>query len=138
MNNRIKVTIEFSYQGETFELNADVDLDEYMLKMNGVPDLHDVIAKRNGIDSYSYQYEVLTSEELHFSEVQGFAAEYISGSEFDAEGFAARWREEHVSEVIAGIARRVMGVGDLTAQPALKQALLEAYHAGQSAPVRAE
>ncbi len=132
MKNSFTITLEFSYKGENFELAASVDLDEYMQKMKGIPNLHDLIARQNGIDSYSYQYEVLTSEELQFSEVQGFAAEYIAGSEFDAEGFAERWRQERIAVSVAAIAQRVMGISDLAAQPSLKQALLEAYRAGQA------
>ncbi len=64
MKNSFTITLEFSYKGENFELAASVDLDEYMQKMKGIPNLHDLIARQNGIDSYSYQYEVLTSEEL--------------------------------------------------------------------------
>lgn len=137
MKNRFTVTLEFSYKGESFELQADVDLDECMAKLNTIPDLHDLIARQNGIDAYSYQYEVLTSEELQFSGVQGFAADFIHESEFDAAGFAERWHEEQIGLIAAGIAQRVMGISDLAAQPALKQALLEAYRAGQSAPVSA-
>ena len=133
MNNRFTVTIEFSYKGETFEYKADVDLDAYMEKMNGLPPLHDLIARNNGIDVYSYQYEVLTSEELQFSRVEGFAADFVHDGEFDAEGFATRWREERVGMIVGEIARQLMGVTDLAAQPALKQALLAAYRAGQSA-----
>lgn len=135
MKNRFTVTIEFSYKGETFEFRADIELDECMEKLNTIPDLHDLIARQNGIDAYSYQYEVLTSEELQFSEEEGFAAEFIHEGEFDAEGFAIRWREERIGMIAAEIAQRVMGIADLAAQPALKQALLEAYRAGQTAPV---
>lgn len=134
MNNRFTVTIEFSYKGETFEFKTEIDLDECMEKLNAIPDLHDLIARQNGIDAYSYQYEVLTSEELQFSAVEGFAAEFIHDGEFDAEGFAARWREERIGTIAAEIAQRVMGIADLAAQPTLKQALLEAYRAGQAAP----
>lgn len=138
MRNRFTVTIEFSFRGETFELKAEVDLDEYMQQQDAIPPLHDIVAKRNRIDPYSYQYEMLLSEELQFSQVEGFAADYLHGNEFDAEGFAARWREERVHIITAQIARHVMGIDDLTTQPALKQALLEAYRAGQAAPVTNE
>lgn len=137
MKNCFIVAIEFSYKGDSFELKANVDLDECMDKLKAIPDLHDLIAKQNGIDAYSYQYEVLTSEELQFSAVEGFAAEYIHDGEFDREGFAARWREERIGRITAEIAERIMGVADLATQPALKQALLEAYRAGQSSPVTA-
>ena len=137
MKNRFTVTIEFSYKGENFEFKAGIDLDECMERLNAIPDLHDLIAKQHGIDAYSYQYEVLTSEELQFSAVEGFAGEFIHEGNFDAQGFAARWREERVGTIAAEIARRVMGVADLATQPALKQALLEAYRAGQSS-ARAE
>ncbi len=137
MKNSFTITLEFSYKGENFELTASVDLDEYMLKMKGIPNLHDLIARQNDIDSYSYQYEVLTSEELQFSEIQGFAAEYITGSEFDAEGFAERWRQERIELIVAAIAQRVMDISDLATHPALRQALVEAYCAGQSASAAA-
>lgn len=135
MNNHFTVTIEFSYKGENFEYQAGIDLDECMERLHAIPDLHDLIARQHGIDAYSYQYEVLSSEELHFSAVTGFAAEFIHDGEFDAEGFAMRWRKERISMIAAEIARRVMGVADLASQPALKQALQEAYRAGQATPL---
>lgn len=135
MNNRFTVTLEFSYKGESFEFQTDVDLDACMEKLQAIPDLHELIARQNGIDAYSYQYEVLTSEDLQFSDVKGFAAEFIHEDEFDAEGFAARWCEERIGMLVAEIARRVMGISELAAEPALKQALMEAYRAGQAAPV---
>ncbi len=134
MQNRFTVAVEFSYKGESFELQAEVDLDACMEKLQAIPDLHDLIARQNGIDAYSYQYEVLTSEELQFSAVEGFAADFIHEGEFDREGFAIHWREEQIGRITAEIAQRVLGIGDLATQPALKQALLEAYRAGQKSP----
>src|SRR5512139_4036813 len=106
MKNSFTATIEFSYKGESFELKADVDLDDCMKKMHGIPPLHDLIAKRNGIDSYSYQYEVLHAEDLQFSQVEGFAADFIHGGEFDSEGFAEHWRQEQLGVILAEIAQR--------------------------------
>ncbi|HEY0722233.1 MAG TPA: hypothetical protein VGE50_13385 [Gammaproteobacteria bacterium] len=135
MHNRFIVGVEFSYKGENFQCEAELDLDECMAKLSTIPDLHDLLARRYGIDAYSYQYEVLASEELQFFQVEGFAAEYIHAGVFDGEGFAARWREERSNQLIAEIARRVLGITELAAQPLLKQALFEAYRAGQATPL---
>jgi hypothetical protein len=137
MKNSFTVTVEFSFKGETFEFTQKVDLDSYMVQMNGIPNLHDLIARQHNIDSYSYQYEVLHAEELHFSEVQGIAGEFVHDNEFDADGFAVAWREQRVARVVSEIAARLMGITDLDRQPQLKQALIAAYQAGQEQPATA-
>lgn len=131
MKNSFVVAVEFSFKGETFEFSERIDLDDLMARMNGIPNLHDLLARQHNIDSYSYQYEVLHAEELQFSEVEGIAAEFIHNNEFDAEGFAAAWREHGVVQLVGEIAKRVMGIADLNEEPQLKEALIAAYHAGQ-------
>lgn len=138
MKNSFVVSVDFSFKGETLSPAVVVDLDPYMERGGTIPPLHDLIAAANGIDAYSYQYEMLLGEELQFSAVQGFAAEFIAAGAFDAEGFMARWQESRIENIVATIARRELDVADLAAAPALHRALLAAYGAGQASVSRAD
>lgn len=138
MSNSFTISVEFSYKGETFNLSTRVDLDAYLEQGSEIPMLHDLIARANKIDHYSYQYEVLCSEDIHFSEVQGFAGDYIVDGVFDAVGFAGHWHEHHVEHIVAAIAQREMGVAELASQPDLQRALLAAYRAGEAGSRRGQ
>ena len=136
MSNSFTISVEFSFKGETFTPSTTVNLDDYMARGSEIPPLHDLIARANKIDPYSYQYEVLFSEDLLFSEVQGFAADYIHDGHFDAEGFAVRWNENRIENIVAAIAQRELGIADLAAEPALLRAMRAAYEAGQSSSAK--
>jgi hypothetical protein len=131
MGNMLTVTVEFSYQGETHTLSSTLDLDVLMTQRGGLPDFYDWLAEQHGIGPYSYQYEVLLSEEMLFSDAQGMAAEFLGDGRFDAEGFMARWHREQVVNVLQPIAVRELGVSDLAAEPALLRALTAAYRLGR-------
>ena len=128
--------MEFYFKGEKYSPSTRIDLDRMMETRGELPPLVTLLARENGIDLYSYQYEVMEMEEIHFSEVEGFVADFIHDGVLDFEGFAEKWREEKVLTDLAGIARRCMGVEDLSDQPELKSALLEAYQQGQKAPLK--
>lgn len=131
MANKLTVSVEFSFKGENYLLRSALDVDAWMAQHNGLPDWYDWLAEQHGIGPYSYEYEVLLSEELLFSEVEGWAAEFLQDGLFDAEGFMARWRTGQVLNALQPIATRELGVTDLTAEPALLRALTAAYRLGR-------
>ncbi len=133
MDNRISVRITFSFKGETHTPSTSVDLDELIKGGDAHDTLHPLLARTNGIDSYSYLYEVMESHPLEFSNPSGFAADYLSGTEFDFIGFEKRWREENVISTLDAIIELHFEGEDFAQHPSLKAALHEAFRAGKAA-----
>ncbi len=133
MKNRVVAGVEFYYKGERYTPSVRIDLDRLMEQTGGLPSLYSLIARENGIDLYSYQYEVMQVEDIRFSEMEGFVADFIHNGELDVQGFVDKWRDEKLAADLAAIAQRCMGVEDLAQQPKLADALKEAYLLGQRA-----
>lgn len=133
MKNSLVASIEFYFKGEKYAPSVRIDLDRMMETSGDLSSLYNLIARENGIDFYSYQYEVMQTEEIRFSEVEGFIADFIHNGELDVQGFVDKWYSEKLWDDLAGIARRCLGVEDLTQQPDLANALKEAYRLGREA-----
>ncbi len=133
MKNSITARVEFSYKGESYAPATVIDLDRCLDANGHLPDLHQMIARANGIDTYSYLYEVMESHEILFEDATGIAAECLHDGDFDAAGFEQRWQEQHHLEILAPIARRHLNIDNLEQHPDLKAALLETYLAGRDA-----
>lgn len=132
MKNSVVASVEFYFKGERFAPSLEIDLDKLMLREGNIDSLHHTIAVANGISAYSYEYEMMMAEDLHFSAPTGLATEFFSDGQFDAAGFAAKWQEERVLEKVRPIAEQCVGVTDLDAKPKLKAALIAAYLAGKA------
>jgi hypothetical protein len=132
VKNTIDAAIEFSYQGRSYALSTTLDLDALPLDDEVLPDFHHLLAQANGIDTYSYLYEVMEAHDIEYSNAGGMAAPCLHDGLFDLDCFRRHRRAQHEAAVLAPIARRVLHVDDLDSQPALRQALLEAYHAGKA------
>lgn len=130
----LRAHVEFSFQGETHELDALVDLDACQGETpEGAPDFHRLLAREAGIDTYSYLYEVLESHEIDFSEPTGLAVLCCQDGQFDWLRFVQLRREAGELQVIRAIAAQSLGVSNLDQHAELKAALLAAYRAGQEA-----
>lgn len=133
VKNSLVASVEFYFKGEKYTPSARIDLDRMMETSGGLPSLYTLIARSNGIDLYSYQYEVMQVEDIHYSEVEGFAADFIYNGELDVQGFVDKWHQEKVVTELADIAHRCMGIDDLAQEPELARALQEAYKLGRNA-----
>lgn len=131
MKSSIEIKAVFDYRGETFAPSVTLDLDRQLERYGQLPDFHHLLATENHIDSYSYQYEVLASCELEFSNASGLATEFVSDGVFDVLGFQLKWHEQKAMVCLKGIASQYMAVEDLEQEPDLKLALLAAYDAGR-------
>ncbi len=132
MKNSIDAHVEFSFKGESYAPFATINLDEVLEHQGPLPPIHALLAEKNGIDTYSYLYEVMEQAEIVFDNPQGLAAEFLTNGTFDAEAFAARWQENQLLGRLQTIAAREMGIDDLAQHVPLKNALIEAYRAGKS------
>jgi hypothetical protein len=130
MGNSIDAHVDFSFKGETYALASTIDLDNALDRHISLPSLHRVLAVENGIDTYSYLFEVMQEEEIRFDNPQGKARHYWKEEEFD---FAGYLHDNETTEQFAplqAIALREMGIEDLEQHPQLKRALLHAYQLG--------
>lgn len=122
--------LEFSFQGESHVLDARISLEEY--RQEEAPSFHLHLARTAGIDPYSYLYEVLETEDIEFSQATGRAAACLRDGRFDWECYVGRRRDAEDLDVVADIARRLLGVADLAAREDLRAALLAAFRAGKA------
>ncbi len=137
MNNSITASVVFDFRGQTYRPTGEFDLDQIMHKNGSIPDLYKALADMNGIDTYSYEFDVMESYEMQFSNAQGIAAEYVHDGRFDQDGFITHWYREQQLSALREIAKQEMGIDDLDQHLKLKAALFSAYQKGQeNAPRR--
>jgi len=130
MKNTIEACVEFDFKGQHHALCIDLDLDQAMETAGALPPMHALIARHNHIDTYSYEYEMMLAEEIQIRRATGAVKDFIHAGRLDVEAFENHWRESKALTALRDIAKRSMGIDALDQQPALKAALLAAYHSG--------
>lgn len=130
MKNSIVVTIPFSFKGEEFAPSSVINLDQFCEQGHKREALHQYVATKNKIDMYSYEYDVVESSTLQFSEPTGLATLFYKDGQFDLEAYKIHAEEVQLMMVLQDIALDVMGIADLEKHPDLKEALLRAYRKG--------
>lgn len=127
--NTIRARLEVSFKGETHELDTIIDLDHCLGEPGQAPDFHRLLAKAAGIDTYSYLYEVLESEEITFSEPTGLAVQAFEDGALDWPRFEKALREERDWQTVRAIAANHLGSRDLDGDAELRAALLAVFRA---------
>ena len=133
MKNSIKVTIPFSFKGVEHSPSSIIDLDVFSQGEQTIDNVFHLVANENKIDSYSYEYEMLESAQVFFSEPTGIAVDFFSENYFDLEGFRKQLVQGDALLALQVIASDVLDIDDLDSHDDIKQALLKAYEAGKSA-----
>ena len=131
MSNTITASVEFYFKGDKISASIDLDLDQYMQTTGKVPDLFPLLAKVSKIDFYSYEYEMMQTEDIIFSDAQGLLKEYVVNTMLDTAGFESAWENYRALELIQSIAKRNMGINDLQDHPELRKTLLDVYESGK-------
>lgn len=136
MKNSITVSLPFSFKGKEFCPRSTIDLDEEM-ENGGIPCLYTHIANENNISPYSYEHDVMMMAELVFEGMEGAAKEFIHDGNFDIAGFERKWKQQKLERSLQEIVTRQFGSNNdettVEHNPALKEALLEAYELGKEA-----
>ena len=132
MKNSIDAHVEFSFKGESYSLFATIELDDFPELGASQSSLHAILARKHGIDTYSYLYEIMEGEEIRFDNPQGLAADFFSDGEFDLEAFVAARQGLKTLALLKAIATRELGIDDLAQHHELKKALLQAYELGRT------
>lgn len=108
-----------------------VNLDAHIQTDTGFEAFYPLLATSNDIDLYSYEYEIMLAEDLVFSDATGLAASYLEEGKFYLDAFKQAFQDESITEVLSIIAKDHLSVDDLSSQPELKIALIEAFKLGQ-------
>ncbi len=98
IGNSIRVRLAFSFKGETLDLDSVVDLDRCLRESHDAPNFHRLLALAGGIDPYSYQYEMLESDDIEFSDPTGLAVACCGEGCFDWPAFV---RLQHDAEAFS-------------------------------------
>ena len=130
MSSSIEARLEFSFKGEVHTLEYRIELDELFTYCGSQPRAHELLAKKHGIDTYSYLYEVMQEEPIEFSNPQGAASDFMNDGQFDQQAFIAGWPAHCVLDQLKAIASSELSIDDLNQHQALKRALLLAYQLG--------
>jgi hypothetical protein len=133
MKNEITAWLEFYYKGKKITARKSVDLDCVLESSQELPDFFPILAKTIELDKFSYEYELMLSEQILFEQAKGLAAEYLENRVFDFNGFKHAWLESKKFARLQAIAFEVLNVDDLNTRPALRQALNSAYESGRLA-----
>lgn len=131
MKNTIDVQTEFSFKGEDYLCAATLDFDDLLQQHDDLPVIHELLAHKHGIDTYSYLFEVMEVADLEFSNPQGLAVRYMKDGEFDLEALDYDWYKHKAEMQVRMIAAEKMGITDLEQHPALQRALMDAYKLGK-------
>ncbi len=133
MNDSIRIHARFSFKGKIHQPEMVMDLDE-LAKIQHPNDLYAVLARKNDIDLYSYEYEMLQAEALVFDQPKGRAAAFMQNGKPDWKALHANGKRAQQMAKLSHLARQHMGIEKLSDIPGLEKTLLEAWEmgAGQS------
>jgi hypothetical protein len=142
----ITATVEFSFRGEHCKLVAQLGV-AYLTELLESGDegvIHRVIANKSGLDTYSYAYEVMEMQPIHFSDAQGLIGNFIEDGALDTQAYLQAWREVSPSvtqvtlqprerTLLEQIVREHLQIESLDDYPELHKVLEAAYQAGKQA-----
>lgn len=131
MNNILDIGIEFDFMGEHFSPRSTIDLDGQMEQYGQLLSFYEIIARDNGIDLYSYHYEMMQAEALNIITAHGMAADFVEQGVFNVESFEQAWRTQRLAQQLSVIALEHLGIASLDQEPALQAALCAAFEAGR-------
>lgn len=128
--NTITATIPFSFKGKEYTPSSIIDLDVFILANPNIDRIFHLVAQENKIDKFSYEYEVLESSSISFSQATGVAVEFLLENQFDLNSYIEKRNKDEVQEALQNIASEILQVDKLEENQSLAKALLKAYQAG--------
>lgn len=128
--NTITATIPFSFKGKEYTPSSIIDLDVFILANPNIDRIFHLVAQENKIDKFSYEYEVLESSSISFSQATGVAVEFLLENQFDLNSYIEKRNKDEVQEALQNIASEILQLDKLEENKSLAKALLKAYQAG--------
>ncbi len=126
MSNFITISVEFSFKGIEHRPSVVLDLEKSISKNLQIEHFHAAIAQNNEIDMYSYEFEVMQTSPIVYSEAKGLATDFLADGQFDYHGFVdAKDEQRFIGELYSTLDL------NLESNPKIKEALLLAYRLGK-------
>ncbi len=132
MENQISISMEFFFKGKKHSPSMVLDLDTHRHASNNYETLYTLLANNNNIGLYTYEYEMMQAEQLVFSDAKGLAKLFLKDGKFDFIGFNQAQNDKVISNILSSIANKHLSINDLSQEPNIQSALLEAYKQGQN------
>lgn len=132
MRNSIIISVEFDFKGQHFAPKTKLDLDKFMQGDQNLELCFFALADANGIGRYSYELDVMMSEQLLFSEPVGVVKHFFHQGQIDWQGFQQAWLQDFEFQKLEAIANNIFNVENLSEHPKLAIALQMAYEAGSA------
>jgi hypothetical protein len=131
VKSELEVFVRFDFRGKSLSPQVTVDLDLQMEQQGHLSDFKLMLARENGIDLYSYEFEVMESLPIVVRRATGLAEQFSLQGVFDAEGFEARWRVLKEQQQIEAVALEYLDRETLEQNPQWQAALLAVYQLGK-------
>lgn len=129
MTNQISVQMVFHFKGEEHNLKADIKLPLHIGDMTAFYyALPRRIAERNGVDTYSYMFDMMESCPIEVVAAEGYVARFLENGPISMDEFVQACNAVTPEMLMADIAERVQDGTNLS----LESALLLAYQIGVS------
>ena len=81
--NTVTASIGFDFKGQHFSASTEIDVDNIIYHEDFFSSVYLTIARDNNIDIYSYQFEIMTDQNIAFSNEKGCAVGCIINGELD-------------------------------------------------------
>ena len=136
MSNHITASVTFYFRGNKISSSIELDLDQHMRTSGKLPDLYPLLASSIKLDRYSYEYEMMQSEPITFSQPKGLVADYVTEGLLDTGSFEAAWSENSIIKKLQEITKQNLSIDNLQDHGDLKKTLLQAYQLGKESASR--
>lgn len=88
------------------------------------------LAQDNGIDVYSYQFEVMLDQDIYFSQAQGCARGCLKNGELNIDKLRQNFQQMSSEQVVQSIVNKYLSSDESTDR--VKKAMLEAFQLGRA------
>ena len=113
--DKVNAHLSFDYRGQTYHMSAVVNLDVCFCQSDGrdaqvpsaVPlevllDVPQLIAQANGVDVWSYEFEIMQQSDIWYDNGQGLAAACVHNGRFDLSAYLAA-RQQQVEVMLSPV-----------------------------------
>ncbi len=136
MNNTITVNMLFHFKGKEYNLTKEVNLPANLGNLQTfISSLPRVLAQDNGIDTYSYLFEMMECTDIYVTQATGFVSKFIPEEPVILETFIESCQHTTLDDLLDFTLQTHLPdlVDDQQAKIALKEAFLIGQSAGQQA-----